>query len=67
MGEGLDLILSSAARRGGTLSELRKKIGMGRYGAVSKAIFRFQERVQHDAKLQALLHKASSALSYVQV
>lgn len=40
---------------------------MGRYSTVSKAIIRFDERVQTGAKLRALHHKANAVLSYVQV
>ncbi len=65
---GRDLVLSLARRHCGlTLGELGKKMGMGRYSAVSKAILRFQERVQRDAALRALQDKANSALSHVQV
>ncbi len=65
---GRDLVLSLARRHCGlTLRELGKQVGMDRYSAVSKAIVRFQERIQSDAKLQAMQHKANSVLSYVQV
>jgi putative transposase len=64
---GRDMVLSLARQHCGmTLSELAEKIEAEKYSAIGKAIARFEERANSDAKLRALLQKAKSALSYVQ-